>query len=380
MRPWREETIYHIFIDRFSGRRESNPLAVPAQWCGGTINGIVQRLDHIQSLGATSILLTPFFTGTAYHGYHTTDFYSVDERFGSLEDLRQFSAELHRRNMRFCIDYVPNHCSNQHPYFVDALNDPRSEYREWFWFDKWPEKYKTFLGFSELPKLNLTNPVVRTYFIDNATWWLRQIDFDAMRIDHAVGPPMGFWPEFISALKASKPSLAVFGEIWLYNCPSKYRDRVTVSGVDLLLAKLVPNRMHDKYFRTYLQHFDGVLDFTCNRLLRQYAAGKLGLGALHKQLDAHYCRMPADALLFAFLDNHDMDRIMFVAGNDRTKVQEVLDLMAQLPQPKLVYYGTEFAMSQAASMHDLSSHGDIQVRGIPPWETEANLLTLPKAH
>ena len=86
--------IYHIMIDRFAGcdlKREGRCFK------GGNLQGIMKKLDYIQSLGCNGILLTPFYKTNEYHGYHILDYEQVDEHFGTWEDVRQLIAAVHRR-------------------------------------------------------------------------------------------------------------------------------------------------------------------------------------------------------------------------------------------------------------------------------------------
>jgi glycosidase len=362
-----QEVIYHILIDRFTGDPKKQDI-VPPEWCGGTIRGITNKLDHIQALGATSILLTPFFQGVNYHGYHTTDFGAVDEHFGTMRDLKQLASELHSRGMRLIIDYVPNHCHIDHPFFLEATRDPSSRFRDWFIFDHWPDRFKTFLWTPDLPKFNLENPAVRHYFIDNALWWLKEVDFDGLRVDHTIGPPMDFWPPFIARLKASKPSLFFIAEVWINMAVTlRMRDRVAVNPMDLLLNDYFTDFINEKYTRRYLKHFDATLDFTFNRLATSYAKGLLGQEQLAEKLTNHYSRLPKTGFWPTFLDNPDMNRVLYNSSGDVAKVKHLIDLQFQINQPKMIYYGTEFGLSQSSSVIEMAPFGDLPARNCPLW-------------
>ena len=184
--PWLDEAVfYQIFIDRFAGFKTTNNWEKP-DYLGGNIKGITSKLTYIKDLGANAIWITPFNKGTAYHGYHITDFYRVDENFGTEEDLLELIKAAHTNNIKIIFDFVPNHCSNQHPYFIDAINNEDSEYRDWFIFKSWSNDYQCFRYYKELPKLNLDNEDVRQYLLGAARKWLN-LGFDGVRIDHIVG-------------------------------------------------------------------------------------------------------------------------------------------------------------------------------------------------
>ena len=150
--------IYQILIDRFNGGWDIPPKNANA-FLGGTLNGITEKIDYIKSLGATSICLSPFFQTEAYHGYHITDYEQIDPHFGSWDDLEKLIQTAHQNEIKIIVDFVPNHCHKNHPFFLDAISNPlTSRYRSWFYFkDKSSSDCLNFYGYSELPKFNLEN-------------------------------------------------------------------------------------------------------------------------------------------------------------------------------------------------------------------------------
>jgi glycosidase len=147
----RDIVIYHVFLDRFAVH--SSNIAIDEdtpQFCGGSIRGVIEKLDYIRDLGAKALYLTPFNKCSAYHGYHITDFLEVDERFGTLSDLNELITLCHSFGMLFIMDFVPNHVSSKHPFFLDAENNPESKYRNWFYFTNWPKQKVCFLGLEML--------------------------------------------------------------------------------------------------------------------------------------------------------------------------------------------------------------------------------------
>ena len=157
MSSWfKNAIIYHILIDRFAGYTDQENWNKPV-FIGGNLKGITEKLSYIEKLGINTIWLSPFYETNKYHGYHVTDFFKVEPRFGNIKDLKQLISQAHKRNIRIIADFIPNHCSNKHPYFIEALNNRKSKYRKWYIFKSWPDKYLCFLNFKNLPKLNLRN-------------------------------------------------------------------------------------------------------------------------------------------------------------------------------------------------------------------------------
>jgi glycosidase len=103
----------------------------------GDLNGITAKLDYIRSLGCTAMWLNPFFESPFRDaGYDVTDFCRVAPRYGTLADFRRLVREAHRRGLRVCLDLVPGHTSNEHPWFVDSSARTPGKYKDWYvWTD-----------------------------------------------------------------------------------------------------------------------------------------------------------------------------------------------------------------------------------------------------
>jgi glycosidase len=114
---WMRDVIYEILLASY---QDSNNDGI------GDIHGLRQRLDYIQSIGIKTIWLTPIYPSPwKDYGYDISNFCDIDPRFGTLEDFRALIKDIHSRKMRIIIDFVPNHTSNEHPWFQAALrNDP----------------------------------------------------------------------------------------------------------------------------------------------------------------------------------------------------------------------------------------------------------------
>jgi glycosidase len=332
--------IYHIFVDRFTGV-ENRWLASTEmnEFTGGTLRGVIDKLDYIADLGVTAIWVSPIFVTPTYHGYDTTDYYRVDPRFGTNADLRALVTAAHARNLRVILDFVANHTSVDFAPFAAAKADPASPYRAWFNFDdRHPHGYRTFFTAATMPQLDTDLPAVRKFLLDAAQHWLTEYDIDGYRLDYAAGPSHAFWSEFRAACRAVKPDCWLFGE-------------VTLAGDEL---------------RAYQGRLDGCLDFAFCRLLRQLCApdqptitlshfvNTLQRSRTFFQRDG---TSQAEFLLPSFLDNHDMNRFLWVAGNDKQRLRLAAGLLFAFGDAPILYYGTEVGLSQP--------------RGKGPWREEA---------
>lgn len=339
---WAQEAVvYHIFVDRFATGKMQNmeygiqntehgARRLPQRWlaptelndfAGGNLRGIVEQLDYLVDLGVTALWLSPIFRTPSYHGYDTTDFYEVDPRFGTNDDLRMLVEAAHERNLRVILDFAANHTSAEFAPFVEAQRDPTSPYRAWFDFDPaYTHGYRCFFDVAEMPQLNTGHPAVRRYLIDAARHWLVEYNVDGYRLDYAAGPSHAFWSEFCAACRQVKPDCWLIGE-------------VTLAGDGL---------------RTYTGRLDGCLDFAFCRLLRQLCAAPQPSMTLTQFANAvERSRLFfGDFLLPSFLDNHDMNRFLWVAGGDQQRLRLAAGLMFALGGPPILYYGTEVGLSQ----------------------------------
>lgn len=316
----RDAVIYHIFLDRFypgDGISWKKPTNLSG-FFGGTLRGVIQKLDYIQSLGCNAIWLSPLFASPSHHGYDATDYYTVEPRFGTNAELIELIKKAHQHDIRVILDFVANHWSNRHPTFQAAQHDENSEYRAWYTWQRWPDEYTSFFGVKGMPQLNLKHKPASDYLLKCAQYWLEN-GVDGYRLDYAPGPPRTFWADFRQACKAVNPDAFLFGEV--------------VSHSDMVAS--------------YIPHFDGCLDFLlADALRRTFVLETSTLLEFEAFLAAHETYFFNDFSLPAFLDNHDMTRILYLAGEDKAKVKLAALVLFTLSAPPVIYNGTEVGVSQ----------------------------------
>jgi glycosidase len=320
----REAVIYHIFVDRFNPGRGNHWIQTSdlKSFFGGTLWGVIDKLDYIKDLGATCIWLSPIFPSPSVHGYDATDYTRVEPRMGGDEALAALVAGAHDRGIRIVLDLVCNHLSNQHPIFQDAQSNPASKYRDWFTFNDSRIGYRTYFGVHRMPQINLSNPETQAWMCDIARYWLQEFDVDGYRLDHANGPGPSFWSDFWATCKQAKPESFCFGEI--VEEPSA--------------------------IRRYFGRLDGALDFNlADAFRRTYAYRTWDEDRFDQFVAQHAAFFQGDFLMPTFLDNHDMDRFLFIAGNEKSLLRKAAETQMNLPGPPIVYYGTEVGLSQTVS-------------------------------
>jgi alpha-glucosidase len=202
---WREAVVYQVYPRSFC---DTDGDGV------GDLDGIRRHLDHLSWLGVDALWLSPIFPSPmADHGYDVADYCDVDPVFGSLATIDALVAEAHERGLRVLLDWVPNHSSNEHPWFLASRSAPAgSELRDWYWWhegtpDRPPTDWKAIFppgsawtwdevagawyyhGFTpQQPDLNWENPAVEAAMHDTLRFWLdRGVDGFRMDVIHMIG-------------------------------------------------------------------------------------------------------------------------------------------------------------------------------------------------
>ena len=364
--------IYHLLIDRFNGGWQKPPKSENV-FCGGNLQGVIQKLDYIKDLGFTAIMLSPIFKSANYHGYHTVNFEEVDPHLGTWQDYQQLLDEAHARGMHIICDFVPNHCWYQAPIFEESLLKNGGKHRDWFFFPKKDsDEFVSFLGFGDLPKFNLTNPEVVSFMIEKAEK-LARMGVDAFRIDHALGQPHSFLKNLRDRLQEIRSDIVVFGEVWAFGIRPQLASQLyfkTDARLQEFLAQDAKPFSQDDLQADYTQTLDGVLDFAYRDiLLQEIHAGRdiKGNQTLRSKIADHFAKYPDGFKLVLFLDNHDTDRFLFNCHDDVNLLQEALYLTMEQSRPFSFLYGTEQRMSNNPSIFNAEPYADLRVRNCMNW-------------
>jgi cyclomaltodextrinase len=313
-----DAVVYQVMVDRYA--RTDGALPAPGSSTalyGGTLDGITGRLDHIVSLGCNVIWLTPVHASPSHHGYDIEDFFSVETRYGGDAALKRLIDSAHSREMRVLLDFVPNHTGRGHPIFREALaggGDAAGFYRFW----QWPHFYRGFGDGIDLPELDTGNPRVQEYLVSAARHWLTEYGADGLRCDHVAGADPALWVELRRALRAIRPDVLILGE---------------ATGRFDWLAR-------------YAGRLDAIFDFDFAHVVRQtFAKGRMDAATFARWLDEHEHAFPGLALA-TLLDNHDMNRFLWMAGGSVERLKLAATLLMTLPGMPVIYYGTEVGLSQ----------------------------------
>jgi glycosidase len=331
---------YQIFPERFfNGDPSLSPPKTadwerdapePANFFGGDLPGIRQKMDYLADLGIGGIFLNPVFKAPSNHKYDTEDYFAIDEHFGGLEDLKALVKDAHARGIRVMLDGVFNHVGQRHPFWRDVLkNQEQSAYRDYFHIKRFPVQaryrdpdtipFDVFAQEARMPKWNTENPQARRYLLDAALYWIRECDIDGWRLDVSDEVSFDFWRAFAGELRALKPDLYIVGEMW--------HD--------------ASNWINPGYFNASMNYPLGfaIIDFFLRQTIDPREFNGRLLKALSRYSDLH------TALAFNLLDSHDTQRSLTVAGGSKLALRNAFTLLFLLPGSPCLYYGTELGMS-----------------------------------
>jgi glycosidase len=284
---------------------------------GGDLDGITERLDYVAELGVNVLWLSPVMTSPSHHGYDQADHLAVEPRYGRNAALTRLVQAAHERGMRVLLDFVPNHTGRTHPLFLDAVRedeDAAGFYRFW----QWPHYYRSFFDHIVLPELDTARESVQEYLVGVARQWVTDFGIDGLRLDHVPGVDPSFWIRLRRELRELRPDIFLLGE---------------VNGEDAAMA-------------AYRGRLDGVVDFGLAKLLRRtFAEQTMGLAEFDRQLRRHE-RSLAGLVQGTILDNHDMNRFLWLAGGDKARLRLAATALLTLPGLPILYYGTEVGLSQ----------------------------------
>ena len=332
-----ELVIYQIFPDRFfNGNPDNDPPNVqrwgakPTLWefQGGDLEGVIRKLDYLQSLGINAIYLNPIFHASSVHRYNTFDYYRIDPKLGTMDDFHRLLDEAHARSMYVILDGVFNHCGRGFFAFVDVLeNQEYSAYKDWFHIHNFPldacgegqaKHYDAWWSFKSLPKFNTDNPDVRTYLWDVGEYWIRQ-GADGWRLDvpNEIDDD-AFWKTFRDRVKRANPEAFLIGEIWTAD--------PRWIGPD---------------------HFDSLMNYPFRTaVIDHLALGTLSPSAFMDTLENLYGLYTLEENIshFLLLGSHDTERIRTVCDGriDLVKLAQLIQF--SYPGIPSIYYGDEIGL------------------------------------
>ena len=377
-----EDAIYLIAPDRFANGNTANDNVdgyqdkVDRQFKGGRhggdIQGIVDNLDYIKSMGFTQIWTMPMLENAmdkySYHGYSTTDYYRIDPRFGSNDAFIDFSEKAKSEGVGVIMDMVLNHIGSNHKWMEDtpskdwinnegkfvgtthkreSLHDPHAIESD-------------IKGFSDgwfvptMPDLNQRNPHLANYLVQNAIWWVETADLSGIRVDTYSYPDKAFLSEWTNRLMDEYPNFNIVGEEWSVN-PA------------ITAYWQAGSQRHDDYDSALPSVMDFPLQAAVVKALNSDESWNSGFITVYETLATDFLYGDPNNLV-VFPDNHDMSRIYTQLGHDKAKWNMAMTLLLTTRGIPQVFYGTEILMGNEGS----DDHGIIRSDFPGGWPSDSD--------
>lgn len=367
---WQTGVIYQIYPRSFA---DSNGDGV------GDLRGIIDRLDYLVGLGIDAIWLSPIYPSPmADFGYDISDYRDIDPVFGTLNDFDELLSQAHRRGIRVILDLVPNHTSDEHPWFVESRSSRSSPKRDWYlWRDphpggaapnnwvsffggptwEWDERTGQFylhLFHRKQPDLNWRNREVREAIYNVMRFWFDR-GVDGFRIDvlwllikdedfadNPEEPPLQgdeYVYGYIRPGFEDQPEVhTIVSE--MRKVADEYSERVLIGEIYLPVERLV---------RYYGEDLSGIhLPFNFGLV----TMSKWDAGLIRQVVTAYEEALPEGAWPNWVLGNHDKPRIVSRTGEDGSRVAQML--LLTLRGTPTCYYGDELGMRQSVIPEELT--------------------------
>ncbi|MGC2299217.1 MAG: alpha-amylase family glycosyl hydrolase [Acidobacteriaceae bacterium] len=355
---WKRAVIYEVYPRSF---QDSNGDGV------GDLRGILDRLDYLVELGVDAIWIAPIYPSPmADFGYDIADYCGIDALFGTMADFDMLLAEVHRRGVRLILDFVPNHTSDQHPWFLESRSSRENAKRDWYiWRDK-PNNWTSNFGGSgweldeetgqyyyhsflkQQPDLNWRNPDVARAMFDVLRFWLQK-GVDGFRVDvmwmmikddqFRDNPPNpGFRPDspssqrFLPVYNSDRPEVHAIVAA-MRRVIDEFSDRVLIGEIYLPVPRLMT------YYGKNLAGAN--LPFNFHLLQCSWSAA-----AIAEVIGEYDRALPEGAWPNWVLGNHDQRRIASRIGARQARVAAML--LFTLPGTLTLYYGDEIGMTDVA--------------------------------
>ncbi|MGA7616686.1 MAG: alpha-amylase family glycosyl hydrolase [Thermoanaerobaculia bacterium] len=345
----------------------------------GDLEGIVRKLDYVQDLGVNAIWISPIYPSPMKDfGYDVSDYTGIHPMFGTMDDFDRLLEEVHRRGMKLILDFVPNHTSDQHPWFIESRSSRDSPKRDWYlwldpdqeggppnnwlsafggkaWeYDQKTEQYYYHAFLKEQPDLNWRNREVRDAMYDVMRFWLDK-GVDGFRVDvmwHLIkdaqfrdNPPNPDYnpqtdPPYHEVIPAFSTDQQEVHDVVseMRSLLDEYDQRVMIAEIYLPIGQLV---------EYYGLHGSGAhLPFNFELIVLPWNARKIAAA-----IDKYEGSLPPWGWPNWVLGNHDKPRVLSRVGKEQAPVAATL--LLTLRGTPTMYYGDEIGMHDVAIPHEL---------------------------
>ncbi len=348
--------MYQIFVDRFAKSDKFDnsslrsdiiyrnwgemPYYLPEQFggeylandfFGGSLAGVIEKLDYLADLGVTILYLNPIFEAYSNHKYDTADYEKIDKMFGDEKIFATLCKEAKKRNMKIILDGVFNHTGSDSKYFnknntyqsVGAYQGSSSPYYDWFCFKSFPDDYESWWGIKTLPAVNENSQSYRKYILTDKNSiikrWLR-LGASGWRLDVADELPGDFIEQLRYEAKSVDSDCAIIGEVW----------------------EDASNKISYGTLRSYLcgKQLDSVMNYPLRNAMIDYVLCKIDAKTFNAKIQSLRENYPREAFMATmnFLSSHDTERIF-------TKMSGMPDSLSRTEQANYTLDKNQYALA-----------------------------------
>ena len=357
---WKEGPVYHIFVDRFFKSEDysnpnprqdfyyhqnwnedplylphgNRPKYFPDDVFGGNLNGIIDKLSYIKSLGVRTIYLSPIFEAHSNHKYDTSDYKKIDSDFGNTKIFKELCKKAARFEINIILDGVFSHTGDNSLYFnklgqyksLGAYQSAESPFYDWYTFKDFPDKYTCWWDVETMPTVNKDNMDFRDLIYGDdgvAQLWLGN-GSSGWRLDVADELPMDFLIGLRNGIKSENPDALIIGEVW----------------------EDASNKVSYGNLRNYCygNTLDSVMNYPLRETVLDFMTGKINSSSAVELLNSQLENYPSEFL------NASMN---LLGSHDRARLKSVLsgapdpDSLTRVEQAKYIAYPIESQTSEA---------------------------------
>lgn len=376
---WNNEVLYHVMPRSFY---DSNGDL------HGDLNGFVEKLDYLKELGVTTILFTPLYESDFYHNYFPTNYYNIDQEYGTKDDYINFVKAVHKKGLKFLMDMETQYAQEGNIWFDDSYKNPASKYSGFIYYtdslNEYPEQiflpaksplfdFKAWPGDKHnIVILDLNQEPVKEWMKEFYLYWVDpnkdgKFDdgVDGFRIDHIMDDLdykgiitnmySDFWRPIFTVCREVNPNIFILGE--QANWGEYGDDMVNRSDADacfnfpLKFALSSKKSSQDMYENTKVEKVE--IDPNQVRVIVDSTLSKFKKGKYNVN----------------FIENHDTERYATIVGEDKGLMKVAAILNVFLPGIPSIYYGQELGLTGAVQEWDFDAN-HIPIREAFPWTND----------
>ncbi len=297
------QTLYEVYVRAFSPE--------------GTFEGVTRRLDELQKAGIELLWFMPIYPigklnrkGRVGCPYAISDYFTVNEEYGSESDFKNLVEEAHKRGMKIILDMVANHVTPDYKYLQD--------HPEMIQRDETGEPLRQVKDWTDIADLDYSQPFTRKHMKEVITYWIEQFDIDGYRCDVAGMVPLDFWEDVVAEIRAIKPDF-------------------------YMLAEWDSPLLHEHVFHS-------TYDWTLLSLMKQVHEQSEPAAVLKEWVDVKKQIYPGRSLFLRFLENHDKQRARKTFEGEA--LIAYLTFVFSIDGVPLIYNGQEIGAREYTSLFD----------------------------